>query len=32
MGYKIKTHSGASKGSRKLVALLKAEVLIEIIF
>ena len=31
MGYKLKTHSGAAKGLRKLVLLLKVEVLTEII-
>ena len=31
MGYKLKTHSGAAKRLRRLVHLLKAKVLIEII-
>ena len=31
MGYKLKTHSGAAKGLRKLVHLLKVEVLTAII-
>ena len=32
MGYKLKTHSGAAKRFKKPARLLKAEVLIEIIF